>query len=179
MKFYSEITKELYDTPDALAMAEKAVAEEQKKKEEIARATAAIRAKKEADLKQAIDHYFEAESNVHEKMEDFLKSYGPVALEKLVACTHSNLKNVQILSKEDHDKLHAKESEAKNEQRAEKPEKKEIVKEFHCKSPEDVAEMLADIFGTLYEAMGCDEDDEEDEDEDERPPLPHPFSLFF
>lgn len=202
MKFYSEITKEMYDTPEALQLAEKAVIEAQRKREEMAKATAALRAKKEAELRQAVDHYFEAEENAFEKAKEFMTAYGEKALEETLFNEYIKKPNVVkanpvVAGQRSPEKNIDKEKLPKDEeQTAEKPEKKEIVKEYHCKTAEDAVNMLADIFGTIlgevadeyddddededeYEKDHLEDDDDEDDDDAPRVQLPFPFPFLF
>lgn len=72
MKYYSEVTNKVYDTPEELEVAEKEVLEaEAQKKERIAKRTERAREVENAYAKAA-----EAQREANKILEKFLKDYG-------------------------------------------------------------------------------------------------------
>lgn len=72
MKYYSEVTNKVYDTPEELEVAEKEVLEaEAQKKERIAKRTERAKEVENAYAKAA-----EAQREANEILENFLKDYG-------------------------------------------------------------------------------------------------------
>lgn len=72
MKYFSEVTKSVYDTEEELIKAEESVAKEQEKKE-IAKQERAERAK---EIEEAIKDAAEAQKKVGELIDEFVAEYG-------------------------------------------------------------------------------------------------------
>lgn len=72
MKYYSEVIKQVYDTPEALEEAEKVVLEEQKVKEE----KLAKRAERAKEVEEAIKAAETAKEKANELINSFVEDYG-------------------------------------------------------------------------------------------------------
>lgn len=72
MKYYSEVTKKVYDTPELLEEAEKAVLEANKEKER----KLAERAERAKEVENAFAEAQEARKKADELLSEFCKDYG-------------------------------------------------------------------------------------------------------
>lgn len=72
MKYFSEITEKVYDTPEELETAEKEVLDEQKAQEE----KLAKRAERAKEVEAAYAKAAEAKEQADELLNEFLKDYG-------------------------------------------------------------------------------------------------------
>ena len=76
MKFYSEVTKKLYNTAQDLLEAEKQVKEEEAKRNEAERIKKEERATRAKEVEKALKEANEAQSKAIKLINDFTKDYG-------------------------------------------------------------------------------------------------------
>lgn len=77
MKYYSEQTKQFYDSVDECEEAEKQLVETKKKAELEAKAKSEAREKRAKEVEEAIQVAYDAQKKMNDLLKAFYKDYGP------------------------------------------------------------------------------------------------------